>query len=210
MTKEQQAAMNDRSRRFQVLMTARQKQYPHESYHDRFMRCSASPEGAAIWAEAEQAKHTTPNAMMAANSYDASQPRDPAGTPTGGQWTAGKAGHEMVAKLKNRKDLFWRVHGSESGPGGSPFNQENAQSSTIDGQNTLPGYSTFASHEELVDYWSGNNFAGRRLSDDDVQVIAFTGRRERKEGADGEPLATPDMAEVYRMPFGVLKDGNKS
>lgn len=100
MTNDQKLAYISRSNRFAALMNKRAAQYPAESYHDRFMRCSKSPEGAAIWEEAERAKRPTQtqNAMMAANSYDASQPRDPAGTSTGGQWTGGGSDAEALAK----------------------------------------------------------------------------------------------------------------
>lgn len=95
--------MNDRSRRFALLMTAREKQYPHESYHDRFVRCSASPEGAAIWEEAGRAKHPskTQNAMMAANSFDPSQPRDEDGRWTDAFHGTGTAG---LTKLTEHPD----------------------------------------------------------------------------------------------------------
>ena len=105
MTADQQKAMNERSRRFDALMTARQAQYPHESYHDRFTRCSASPEGAAIWAEAEQAKRTTPNSAMVANSYNPDEPRNPAGTAEGGQWTDGASPPSAAPKMNPTKYL---------------------------------------------------------------------------------------------------------
>ena len=83
MTKDQQLAINDRSQRFQALFVEREKTHPHESYHDRFTRVSRTANGAAIWAEADQAKHATPNSMMmAANSYNPAQPRD-----AHGMWT---------------------------------------------------------------------------------------------------------------------------
>ena len=119
------------------------------------------------------------------------------------------AGGVVIRKLKERSDLFWRVHGPELNRGGSQFSVDNASSSTLGGEETLPGYSSFKSADELADYWSGNNFASRRISDNDVQVIAFTGKQESKKGADGEPLATPDMREVYRMTFGDMLKGNK-
>lgn len=119
------------------------------------------------------------------------------------------AGGVVIKKLKERSDLFWRVHGPEFNRGGSLFSVDNASSSTLSGEETLPGFSSFKSAAELEDYWSGKNFAGRRISGNDVQVIAFTGKQESQKGADGEPLATPDMREVYRMTFGDMLKGNR-